>query len=494
MHIYIPPDSQLLQDYKKFAQRIGLIGATNLFIGLSGIILLPILTKTMPIEEYGTYVQVTVTIGLVPSIVMLGLPYTMVRYLAAAKSKEDVQEGYYSILGITVITSGVTSIIIFLLAGPIANALFDGHFEVTQILAAIVFLECMNGLQFNYFRTFQHIKRYSALTFSKTLVQLTLVGAFVLLDHGIFGAMIGLLITDLILFAIMGILIVSEIDVVFPKFKNLREYLSFGLPTVPGNVSSWVVNSSDRYVIALFLGAAYVGYYSPGYTLGNTISMFIAPLSFMLPAVLSKYYDEGDLGTVKTILSYSTKYFVALTIPSIIGLTLLSKPLLTILSTAEIAENSYLITPITALCAALFGIYTIAVQLLILQKKTRHMGFIWFIAAGVNIILNILCIPIFGLMGAALTTLLSFLIATAYIIHHSNMASVVSIEKRFLAKCCIAALCLGMFVVSSNPQSPLDILITALSGGGIYAITLFLLRGFSSKELKFFKRMVKQSS
>ena len=298
MHIYIPPDSQLLQDYKKFAQRIGLIGATNLFIGLSGIILLPILTKTMPIEEYGTYVQVTVTIGLVPSIVMLGLPYTMVRYLAAAKSKEDVQEGYYSILGITVITSGVTSIIIFLLAGPIANALFDGHFEVTQILAAIVFLECMNGLQFNYFRTFQHIKRYSALTFSKTLVQLTLVGAFVLLDHGIFGAMIGLLITDLILFAIMGILIVSEIDVVFPKFKNLREYLSFGLPTVPGNVSSWVVNSSDRYVIALFLGAAYVGYYSPGYTLGNTISMFIAPLSFMLPAVLSKYYDEGDLGTV----------------------------------------------------------------------------------------------------------------------------------------------------------------------------------------------------
>jgi hypothetical protein len=48
-----------------------------------------------------------VTIGLVPGVVMLGLPYTMVRFLAAAKSREEIQEGYYSIVGITVVTAGV---------------------------------------------------------------------------------------------------------------------------------------------------------------------------------------------------------------------------------------------------------------------------------------------------------------------------------------------------------------------------------------------------
>jgi len=70
----------VLHEYKQFARRIGLIGITNLLIGLSGLILLLILTKTLPIEEYGTYVQLTVTIGLFPGIVMLGLPYTMVRF------------------------------------------------------------------------------------------------------------------------------------------------------------------------------------------------------------------------------------------------------------------------------------------------------------------------------------------------------------------------------------------------------------------------------
>ena len=82
----------MLQKYRQFARQIGIIGATNLLISLSGLILLPILTKTLPIEEYGTYVQITVTIGLVPGVVMLGLPYTMVRYLAAAKSREEIRE------------------------------------------------------------------------------------------------------------------------------------------------------------------------------------------------------------------------------------------------------------------------------------------------------------------------------------------------------------------------------------------------------------------
>jgi len=55
--------------------------------------------------------------------------------------------------------------------------------------------------------------------------------------------------------------IISEIESAVPRFRHLREYLFSGLPTVSGNLSSRVANSSDRYVIALFLGAVYVGYY-----------------------------------------------------------------------------------------------------------------------------------------------------------------------------------------------------------------------------------------
>ncbi len=83
---------------------------------------------------------------------------------------------------------------------------------------------------------------------------------------------LGILIANIISFFIMIIFIISNIGFKIPKFKNMREYLSFGLPTIPANLSSWIVDSSDRYVIGILLGSAFVGYYSPGYTLGKHLS------------------------------------------------------------------------------------------------------------------------------------------------------------------------------------------------------------------------------
>ncbi len=483
-----------MQEYHQFARRIGLIGATNLLISLSGLILLPILTKTLPIEEYGTYIQVTVTIGLVPAVVMLGLPYTMVRFLAGARSREEIQEGYYSIVGITVVTAGLASLALFILAEPIAAALFDNRVAIIRILAVIVFLECMNGLQYDYFRTFQQIKRYSSLTFFKTCLQLTLVCTLVLAGYGILGATIGLLVTDVVLLIIMGILIVSEIGVAVPKFRHLREYLSFGLPTVPGNLSSWVVNSSDRYVIALFLGTAYVGYYSPGYTLGNIVNMFIAPLSFMLPAVLSKHYDDGNLNDVKTILSYSMKYFLALAIPSVVGLSLLSRPLLTILSTPEIAAQGYLITPFTALSGLLFGSYAVIMQILVLEKKTGISGTIWIVAAILNLGLNIIFVPIFGIIGAAVTTLLAYSLAFLLSTYYSFKYLVFDLNAAFVLKCIVSSAIMGVVVVIGSSQMSgglVSVILLVIISALVYTAGLFILRGFKKEEILFFKGLLR---
>ncbi len=483
-----------MQKYHQFARRIGLIGATNLLISLSGLILLPILTKTLPIEDYGTYVQITVTIGLFPGVVMLGLPYTMVRFLAAAKSREEIQEGYYSIAGITILSAGLASIALFLLAEPIAVALFDGRTTVTRILALVVFLECMNLLQYNYFRTFQQIKRYSSFLFLKTCLQLILVGILVLSGHGIFGATVGLFATNLMLFLMMGFLIVSEIGVAVPKFRHLREYLSFGLPTVPGNLSSWVVNSSDRYMVALFLGTAYVGYYSPGYSLGNIVNMFIAPLSFMLPAVLSKHYDDGNLKDVKTVLSYSMKYFLALAIPSVVGLSLLSKPLLTILSTPEIAEQGYLITPFLALTGLLFGLFAIIAEILVLEKKTSITGTIWILAAVLNLGLNIIFVPRIGIMGAAATTLVAYSLAFILSAYYSFKYLVFPVDGSFILKCLVAATIMGAVVVIGGAQMSgglLGIFLLVGVSALVYGAGLLVLRGFKKEEIRFFRGLLR---
>ena len=480
-----------MNEHKLFTQRIGLIGITNLLLSLSGIILLPILTKNIPIEEYGIWVQISVTIGLIPAVAILGLPYTMVRFLAAAKTREEIQEGFYSIAFIVLFTSAIASLLLFLFSKPLAATLFDNNLTITRILPLIVFIACLNSLLLNFFRTFQQIKRYSIFSFIQTYLNVALVAYFVLSGYGIFGAVIGLLISSFFVFLIMASLIVSEIGIKIPKFTHIREYLAFGLPTVPGNLSSWMVNSSDRYVIGIFLSTAFVGYYSPGYALGSMIGMFMAPLSFMLPAVLSKYYDENNMTEVKTVLRYSLKYFLAIAIPSAFGLSLLSKPILTILSTPEIASQGYLITPFVALSALLLGVYTVIAQTIILEKKTKILGTIWIIASILNLGLNLIFVPYIGILGAAITTLIAFLLVLILASFYSFKYFKFDIDFGFILKSILASMAISLIIIKWNPVGILNVLIVIGVCAVVYAAILLLLKGVKKEEITFFKELFK---
>ncbi len=75
-------------------KRIGLIGITNLLVALNTIILIPILSKNLSASDYGIWVQVLTTFFLITSISSLGLPYTMVRFLAAEKDIEKYKMGF----------------------------------------------------------------------------------------------------------------------------------------------------------------------------------------------------------------------------------------------------------------------------------------------------------------------------------------------------------------------------------------------------------------
>jgi len=480
-----------MNNYKLFAQRIGLIGTTNLLLSLSGIILLPVLTKNLPIEEYGIWAQIMVTIGLVPSLVMLGLSYTMVRFLPSLQKKEEIQEVFYSILFLILLTSLTSSLLIYILSKPLADILFESNVTVVKILSAIVFIECINDLFLNYLRAKEKIKLYSILMTTKIFTQLCSVFLFVTIGMGIVGATIGVLISVFLVLLIVIFIVISDIGIKVPKCTNIREHLSFGLPTVPSNLSMWVVNSSDRYVISLFMGVAYVGYYSPGYSLGNIISIFLAPFSFVLPAILSKNYDEGNLNTVKVILEYSLKYFLMMSIPAVFGLSLLSKSVLTLLTTPEIASQSYIITPFVALSTLLFGFYTILFQIIILNKNTKVVGKIWIFAAILNLGLNFVLIPYIGIIGAALTTLIAFIFSFIITAYNSSKIINFNMNSRFTLKSIFASVVMSTVIVSIKPSTLLEIVSTIGFCVVIYTVMLLVLQGFDKNELSFFKDFIK---
>lgn len=480
-----------MTDNKLLIKRVGLVGATNFLLGLSTIVLLPILTRNMSVADYGIWAQINVTISILPGIALLGLPFTMTRFLPSIRKREEIQEMFYSILVIILISSGIACLLIYLFSDSIASALFDGNVTVVKILSLIAFIECLNSTLNSYFRARQQIKKYSIFTFMQTIFYLFFVIIFVLAGKGILGATIGLLIRSLILFLIMIYFIFSDIGIKFPKFINLKELVNYGVPTIPINFSRWVIESSDRYVIAIFLGTVAVGYYTPGYSLGNIIHMFIAPVSFMLPATLSRYYDEKNIAEVKKILDNSLKYFLAIGIPSVFGLSLLSKPILAILSTEEIASNGYLITPFTALSALFFGVISIFNQVLLLEKKTKITGKIVSLCAGLNLGLNFLLVPYIGILGAAITTLLAYAVNLVLITYYSTRYLKIENSFPFIIKSTIASAIMCLITIGINPDGLTDLAFVIGTCTVIYFVVIFLLGGIDKKEIAYFKEFIK---
>ena len=280
-----------MSEYVRFIQRIGLVGLTNILISLSSLIFIPIITKSFTTAEYGMWAQVNTTIALVPNIANLGLPYTMVRFLSAEKDKEKIKDSFYPMISLTFISTLIICLLFIIFGNAIANALFNGSMQVLYITTAISFFACMNLMLISFFRTFQQMKRYSLF-----LVLQSYIGVFVSIyltyaGYNIETVVLGLLTGYVAVFIMMAFLIVRYLGIGIGKWSNLKEQLAFAIPTIPSNVSSWIVDSSDKYVIGILIGSVAVGCYSPGYALGSILLMFLSPFAVLLPAIFQAHYE-----------------------------------------------------------------------------------------------------------------------------------------------------------------------------------------------------------
>lgn len=484
-----------MKEYKSFVQRIGLTGISSILVSLSNLIILPILTKNISVSDYGIYVQVGVTLTLIPIFSTLGLVGAMTRFLASKKGiVNEIQEGFYTIFFTIVGVSIFVSTILFILSPSLAHLLFNNNVLVAQLLPILIFIATLNVVISFYFRTFQQMTKYSIFVVFQAYLIVLLVSYFAITDSNIMYIVIGLLIAQIITFIVGFIIIIKEVGLKIPKFRNLKNYLSFSIPAMPTLLSNWMVDSSDRYLISIFLGTVFVGYYNPGYTIGwSVIGLLAAPFNIILPSLLPYHYDQGQLNNVKVFLKYSLKYFLIFAIPAFFGLSLLSKQFIYVLTNPEIAANGYLVTPFTALSAVFFGCYVIFFNILFLEKNTKILGSIWILSAIVNLILNIILIPIFGFLAAAAATLFVYGLSLALTIYYAGKFLKFDLEWPSIMKSLFASAIMSVIIIIFYPKGLYNLILIVLVSATIYMVLFYALKGFKKEEIKFFKDLIKSS-
>lgn len=483
-----------MNSYEKYTRDIAVTGLANIVIVLRGLVLLPIISKTLGAYGYGIWAQVMVTLGLIAYISTLNLPAALSRFLAAEKNRDVIREGFFSVLVTGLGFSLLIGLVLFLVSRIFAASLLHdpGSFRIVQLTALIVPFWAMEAIYLGFFRAFRKMKTYSFMLIARNFIELALISYFIFSGYGVFGAVLSLLIARVVVDATMLFLIINRIGVKWPRFSRLRPYFSFGIPMIPGMLASWVINSSDRYVIGILLGVTPVGIYAAGYGIGYVIMSFAAPLAVVMLPTLSRLYDENRIEEVKTHLSYSLKYFLILAIPSVFGLTVLARPLLKVLSTPEFVPEGSLVLPLIALSYLLMGTYINFSQVHLLTKRTKILGILWGGAALLNLILNVILVPLFGVTAAAAATLFCYTLVTVVTIRTATQYLKFSIIPAFILKSLIASAAMSAVIWLINPNGVVNVALVIGLGGMIYFAVLLLERGFSWDEIRFFRGLLKR--
>ena len=476
-----------MSEYKLFAQRVGLVGITTLIVNLRGLILIPILTKTLGADAYGVWSIIMVTISLLSPLALLGLTTAMIRFLAAEKDKRTIQEGFYSVISVVFFVSLILSLAVFLLADSFAVAILKDVSAATliRIASVVIMLQALDLASLEFFRAFGRMKKYSGLMLLQTFAEIGFVAYFVLNGFGLFGAVVSLVISRGVVLLVCASFIFKEIGFRLPRFYGLGDYLRFGLPLVPAGLVGWITSSSDRYLIGFFLDSQMVGIYSAAYNIGAVIGFFGAPLQIILFPTISKLYEEGKEEVMKTYLAYSLKYFLLFAIPALFGLSVLSRQLLLIMASPEFVVQGAVVLPIVALGTLFFGLYgSIFAWILFVAKRTRLVFVLVSVAAMLNLILNIIFIPSYGIIAAAITTFIAYFILFSLTFYFSREDIKFGVPYGFIVKSVLASLVMSLVLYWINPVGVFYVGLMILVGAGVYFGVLVLLKGLGKEEVE----------
>jgi O-antigen/teichoic acid export membrane protein len=475
--------------YLKFARDVGFIGTAQVLTSLGTFFLLPIITKTLGTYDYGLWAQINITVSLISPLALMGISMGFVRFLYSETEKKIIREAVYSILFFVTLSGLLASFLLYTLAEPLATFGFKDPAATYLIKAGslLILLNVIESVSLIYFRVFRQIKKFSYLTVFETFGKLFFILVLLKMGYGLLGVIAATLLVQGLIFSISLLTIVSQIGFVIPRFTYMKQYLQFSLPMTPNVLIRWVTESSDRYLVTYFLGLTSVGVYSAACSIGNLIQLFVSPLQLILLPELSKLFDEDKIDEVRIYLSHSLRYFLIISIPAVFGLSALAKPLLGILTTEDFLSG-WLVIPIIALSGLLAGIFQIFINTAFLVKKTKSTTYINIIAAVSNVLINLILIPTVGIIGASLSTLISYFFMAVLCIRLSLKHFKFDFYFRDIAKSILSSMAMYFFVSYFEISSIVELFEIAGMGVLVYLFVMLILGGFSDHELSLIKR------
>ena len=462
---------------------------------LMGLVAVPLLTRLFLPVDYGNYVLVMATISVLSTIAGW-LSMSVIRFYPEYERDGRLNDLFDTIAGCLFVTVTALAVIysgsLFLAKAAIGSQLYRMMFIGTVVFVLTSTFEVL----LNFLRAKRWAGWYSGFSIWRNAAGLGIgIGLVLSFGLGIEGLLWGSAVSMALVLPLLWKFAIGR----FPRIANLsvkltKEMAGYSFPLVVGNLAAWILSLSDRYILGFFRGAHEVGIYSASYAISEKSILLLTTLFLLAsgPISIHVWEKEGEQ-RARDFVTSVTRYYLLLCIPAAVGLSVLARPVMGVLAGAAYHEG-FRIMPFVALGGLLLGLQQRFQAGFIFYKKTQFV-MIAIVSAGlVNIGLNLLLVPRYGYMAAAITTLIGYAVLLAIMVVTSRKYFVWHFPFRSLGRAVLASAIMGAIVYpvgNGLTSSPLLNLIVAVPLGALlYFSLLFLLGEIQPNEKKALKQLI----
>lgn len=385
----------------------------NIFArGLNFIIQVSIWSNLFPPEAYGQLAYCYVFISFMAVILPFGLDAAFMNYYVRGKNKAGYLKNALFLISTLAITFVLLAMLFRQYLAPIVIRLDSS--KLLALSLGILFFDILNNQGLLYLRAEGKALLSVILQNIEILVKLALLLLLVLsLSKDIQFILWANLASSGVIFTIFLFILIPKMKGAHISKDILKELLIFGLPFLLSGVFDRTIELADRRLIGFYLGDTATGIYVASYTVAVLMRLLVYSFNAgWQPYFLSKIDEEGgaehlDRIYIKTGILFIAIWFVAsLWLPDLIKIPLMKDRYLL----HPDYWDGIQIIPIIMAAYVMMGLYFLQLPVLYHQGKTALNALFIGIGAGINIVLNIVFIPDWGLLGAALATLVAYTI------------------------------------------------------------------------------------
>jgi O-antigen/teichoic acid export membrane protein len=332
--------------------------------------------------------------------------------------------------------------------------------------------------------------------------KLALVVALGFLGCGVLGIALSHTIAMILTFFLAFYFLNSR---VYPFFKSdikptrmKRELLSFSLPLMlavfMGSIMMWI----DTLMLGYFRNAADVGVYNVAHPTAWLLCFIVAALSALFLPVITELYTRHKKGELEIVSKTVTKWVFYFNLPFLLLLIFFSKQILNVVCGPEY------IAGYAALGILSFGFFVTSINMtsyhiLNVLKRTKSIFCITAVCAAINVVLNIVLIPVWGINGAALASALTYIIMTILLIIRTwQIALILPFSKTQMFKSAVIGIIsiVLIYVIGRVLFSTFTIYIFLLLGLAflvLYALLLLVFGGIEKEDIEILRAIEKKS-